>query len=172
METDAIEIKPAHYVVMGILVLGLGAWVVHLVKKKGEDKDVAFIDLTNPSSKTRTVVSDDGTADTIIDLDSSDPLNPDFEIAARNMAGSNLIVLKKEKAKELATKIKDAWSWFNDDEEAIYTVFRSLKDKVQVSQVSAAYKGNLKSDLTSKLDKEDELSVVLEIIQKLPNYRT
>lgn len=79
-------------------------------------------------------------------------------------------------AKGFAKDIRDAWGVIDDDENKIYSVFRALKDQVQVSQVAFQYyvtstdKINLIDDLKSRLSKE-EVGQVLEIVKKLPAYR-
>ncbi len=80
-------------------------------------------------------------------------------------------------AKTYAKDIRDSWGVFDDDEDKIYSVFRALKDQVQVSQVAYQYyidpksnKINLIDDLKSRLSK-DEVGQVLEIVKKMPQYR-
>jgi hypothetical protein len=83
-------------------------------------------------------------------------------------------LLKQNDAKTYAQRISDAWGWVDDDEDKIYSVFRALKDHVQVSQVAYWYyqdkKINLIDDLRSRLDK-DEVGEILKIVNKLPPYR-
>jgi hypothetical protein len=87
-----------------------------------------------------------------------------------------LYMLTQSSAKGFAKDIRDAWGVFDDDENKIYSVFRALKDQVQVSQVAFQYyatstdKINLIDDLKSRLSKE-EVGQVLEIVKKLPAYR-
>lgn len=82
--------------------------------------------------------------------------------------------LKPEQASKYAKQIYGAWGVMDDDEDAVYNVFRSMKDKVQVSQVSkayaTAYKTNLIDTLRNKLS-ESEISQVLDIVRVLPRYR-
>lgn len=80
-------------------------------------------------------------------------------------------------AKAFAKDIRDSWGFWDDDEDKIKGVFRALKDKVQVSQVSYQYyhdpkggKINLIDDLKARLSKE-EVGQILEIEKKLPKYR-
>jgi hypothetical protein len=88
-----------------------------------------------------------------------------------------MYLLTVASAKGYAKDIRDSWGVFNDDEDKIYSVFRALKDQVQVSQVAYQYymdpkgdKINLIDDLKSRLAK-DEVGQVLEIVKKLPQYR-
>lgn len=89
-----------------------------------------------------------------------------------------VLVLKTSTAARYADQIHKAWgSWYQggDDEEQVYGVFRQLKDKVQVSQVAKAYQQtyskNLIDTLKDRFDKQ-EITIVLNIVKALPNYRT
>ncbi|QRM89521.1 hypothetical protein FG167_09860 [Lacinutrix sp. WUR7] len=89
-----------------------------------------------------------------------------------------VLVLKTSTASRYADQIHKAWgSWYQggDDEEKVYGIFREMKDKVQVSQVAKAYQEtyskNLIDTLKDRFDK-DEITIVLNIIKALPNYRT
>lgn len=89
-----------------------------------------------------------------------------------------VLVLKTSSALGYANQIHNAWgAWYQggDDEDKVYAVFRKLKDKVQVSQVAKAYQEtyskNLIDTLKDRFDK-DEITIVLNIIKALPNYRT
>ncbi len=89
-----------------------------------------------------------------------------------------VLVLKTSTASRYADQIHKAWgSWYQggDDEEQVYAVFRQLKDKVQVSQVAKAYQEtyskNLIDTLKDRFDKQ-EITIVLNIVKALPNYRT
>ena len=90
-------------------------------------------------------------------------------------ADGRVIILKEQTAAQYARDIYNAWGSFNDDEHAIYNVFRKLKDKVQVAQVAkayaTAYHKNLIDILKSKLW-DSELKTVMKIINPLPPYRT
>ena len=89
-----------------------------------------------------------------------------------------VLVLKTSTASRYADQIHKAWgSWYQggDDEEQVYGVFRKMKDKVQVSQVAKAYQETYSKNLIDTLkdcfDKE-EITIVLNIVKALPNYRT
>ena len=91
---------------------------------------------------------------------------------------SQILALKKSTATYYAKKIKNsfgAWYQGGDDEEKVYGVFRDLKDKVQVSQVAKAYQSDTSENLIDVLKYrfgKDEIKIVLDIINKKPNYRT
>jgi hypothetical protein len=80
-------------------------------------------------------------------------------------------LLTQATAKSDVEKLWDATGVFNDDEEAIYGVFRSLKYKSQVSYLAYwfnAIKGkDLYQFIRSYLN-DSELNVVLQITQKMP----
>lgn len=85
-----------------------------------------------------------------------------------------VILIKTETASQYAKDIYNAWGLLDDDEDKIYSVFRSLKDKVQVSQVSKSYlrdyKINLIEKMKSKLS-DAEIGQILKIVSGLPTYR-
>ena len=90
------------------------------------------------------------------------------------VAGGRVIVMKESAASRIAQQIDDAWGFWNHDEDQINSAFRSLRDKVQVSQVATAYRSltdfNLIDHLTGRLD-EGELQTVLDIVTGLSPYR-
>jgi len=91
---------------------------------------------------------------------------------------NKVLVLKISTASKYADQIHKAWgSWYQggDDEEKVYGVFRKMKDKVQVSQVAKAYQDTYSKNLIDTLKDrfgKDEITIVLNIIKALPNYRT
>jgi hypothetical protein len=82
-------------------------------------------------------------------------------------------MLKAAAADSYAKDINDAFGWIFNNKDKIYGVFRAMKDKVQVSQMSNAYyikyKINLIDDLRSHIS--DEMGQVMKIVGKLPDYR-
>lgn len=85
---------------------------------------------------------------------------------------SSSILLPVQSAKNIASIIEDSWGWFNDDEDKIYGAFRSLKNKIQVSQVSFYYLSMFGEDLESRLIEglsKAELKTIFDIIDRLPN---
>ena len=91
---------------------------------------------------------------------------------------AKVLTLKKSTTTRLAERIHSSWgAWYQggDDETKIYGVFRELKDKVQVSQVAKAYQSLYGENLIDKLHKrfgKAEVKKVLEVVKKLPAYRT
>jgi len=91
---------------------------------------------------------------------------------------ATIITLKKEAALDYARQLHKAWKpWYlgGDDEDLAYSVFRRLKDKVQLSQLAGAYtqlyEHSLIETLQSRLSKK-EINKVMAIIAPLPAYRT
>lgn len=86
----------------------------------------------------------------------------------------NIIKLKDEVAREYAEKIEKAWGKFNDDEAAIYAVFRNIKDNYALSQVASVYEalkyGNLLNTLEEKLS-TDEQNEIYKIARLYKPYR-
>lgn len=80
-------------------------------------------------------------------------------------------LLTQAAAKDSVNKLWDATGFFNDDEEAIYAVFRSLKYKSQVSFLAYWFNALKGKDLYQWLRdylNDKELNVVLQITQKMP----
>jgi hypothetical protein len=78
----------------------------------------------------------------------------------------------------LAGKIYNAWGVFNDDEEAIYGVFRQLKNQLQLSQLADKYFTLYNQDLLQRLKNpwyygkdgldDEQFNVIAQIVNKLP----
>lgn len=71
----------------------------------------------------------------------------------------------------IAKKINDAWSFFNDDEEAVYAAFRGLRYQSQVSSLVDAYKKLFNKDLLTTLKSnlsDSEFYQVINIIGTKP----
>lgn len=150
-----------------ILVLGISGWAfAHHRKKKKQDSEA--IDFLEELEKD----IDPGGAG----LNSSDAFDIYYWERAQKEAGKPIVLLKQQAAKMLAKYIKDSWGVFNDNEEKIYSVFRALKDKVQVSMLAKAYytdyKVNLIDELNNRMDKDTEVKMIHMIVKKLPKWRT
>lgn len=86
----------------------------------------------------------------------------------RNVSGAVLIT--RAKAEELAEIIYDAMGLFNDDEDAIYAVFRQLKAKTQVSWLADVFFQQYNADLYQYLRgrmSDSEMDVVHGIVNNL-----
>lgn len=80
------------------------------------------------------------------------------------------LLLKVEQAKNFAAQIANAWGIFNDDEQAVFNVFRQLKSVAQVSEVADFYQlqtgKDLYGDLYHRLS-DSELGTINKIVSKL-----
>lgn len=99
--------------------------------------------------------------------------NPEYLKNLIDAGKQGIPILTPQKAKELAKDIADAWSWYNDNEAAIYGVFEKLNSRVKVSQVAKAYLEDedtgLLGDLMSKLS-EEEFTKIKARLNKLKDY--
>lgn len=82
---------------------------------------------------------------------------------------SKVIILTPEAKKRLADKLWDAKGWYNDDEDAVYAVFREMNYQTSLSSLAdyfLSYKG--KDLLTWLKDflSEDEMKNLASIISK------
>lgn len=169
MNTAIARTNPKLLITGGItLVAGvwIGVAVIHHKRKARDQRAVAFF-----SELQRDIQPDS------VGLVESNA----FDIRYWENSGKKLkkpmYMLTVASAKGFAKDIRDSWGIFDDDENKIYSVFRALKDHVQVSQVAYQYyydpkggKINLIDDLKSRLSKE-EVGQVMEIVKKMPPYR-
>lgn len=110
-------------------------------------------------------------------LDTTKAFDLQYKARVLQSVSQTVITLKKQTATWYASQIYDALTpWYlNDDEEKIYGVFRSLKDKVQVSQLANAYQEEYASNLIDLLKDRlstSEVKIIMGIVAKLPPYRT
>lgn len=111
-------------------------------------------------------------------LENENALDMYYAERVLDRVSGRIAVLQPKVAKRLAKKLHSGfrpWYQGGDKEEVIYGVLRSLQDKVQASQVAKQYhqefKIHLIEQLQNHLDRE-EIKKVLEILQRIPNYRT
>lgn len=99
----------------------------------------------------------------------SDYWNPNF---TASKPGYKVMLLTESSVRSLVEKLWNASGAFNDDEEAIYAVFRQLRYKTQVSYLALWFNRIKKKDLYTWLRdsvlNQDELNTVLTITSKLP----
>ena len=110
-------------------------------------------------------------------LDSTKAFDLEYKAKVLQAVSQTVITLKKQAATGYANQINNALTpWYlNDDEETIYAVFRSLKDKVQVSQLAISYQeeyGNNLIDVLKDRLSVSEVKIIMGIVAKLPPYRT
>ena len=151
--------------IAGIMVGSLLAGSVYLtIRRKRRDKKAsAFLVALKQEIKPATA-----------GILASDAFDIDYkeDVVKKVKASSRVLTLSA--ANSYAKQIHDAWGFWDDDEDAIKSVFRSLKDQVQVSQVAKAYydkyKINLIDEFNSRLS-ESEVKEIIEIVKELPGYR-
>jgi hypothetical protein len=103
--------------------------------------------------------------------------NPNFykDYTAKNRKWT---ILTSSAAQRIAKQLSAAWGTINDDEQAIYAAFRSLKNQLQLSQVSDTYSKTYKQDLLTRLKAPwyylrdgldaNEFAEVAKIVNALP----
>lgn len=90
----------------------------------------------------------------------------------QNLMKNNVVlILTPSGINKYAKIIHDAKGYFNDDESAVYGVFRALKTKTQISSLSKGFFDLYKTDLFGYLQNFlnlNEMGIVAEICNKLP----
>jgi hypothetical protein len=104
---------------------------------------------------------------------SANPLSPKFWQYYRDER-KNPTILTTASATQKAEQIRDAAGFFNDDESAIFSVFRTLKTQTQASfladRFQTIYNESLIEFLNDTFD-EEEFSKVYQIVRSLPKFR-
>lgn len=88
--------------------------------------------------------------------------------------GAGTMILTAEASDYLAKAVYDSKGWFNDDEDKLYGVFKSLKTKSQVSFLADVFYQKYRRDMISYISSflnDSELYKLKNIIDPLPNYR-
>lgn len=108
--------------------------------------------------------------------------NPNYYKQFPNSKYRTVMIMTPATAKARAKLIYDAWSFWGDNEDQIYSVFRTLKSQVQLSQLCATYAANYNQDLLRRLQNpwyyrkdgldEKEFAIIANIVQKLPTATT
>lgn len=104
----------------------------------------------------------------------SEGWNPDYY---KNKSGA---VISNQTAEQLAFKIYDAFGYFYDDEDAVYSAFRALNSKKDLSKLASTFQLKYGMDLWEQLKggagwmawpfgglNNSELAIVLAIVNKL-----
>lgn len=162
-----MELKQKLCIAGGLTASLLGAVIYFNLKRKGQDKKAGtFLRKLSEIIKPETAGL---LSEQAFDIHYTDEL-------LKRVTGS-VIKLKTSAANDLATVIHSAfqpWYYGGDDENKIYGVFRKLKDKVQVSQVAAAYEQVHGVNLLDKFNERlggDEIAIILNIVKALPSHR-
>lgn len=81
--------------------------------------------------------------------------------------------LERKKYLELAKDILDAKGYFNDDEDKLYYIFRTIQTQYQLSVLSRIFSAYYKKDLLEYLKtflKAEELEPILTQVKNYPQY--
>lgn len=111
----------------------------------------------------------------------TNPFSPAFYKTITAQA-SGALLIRVATAKDYAKRIYDAMGYFTDDEAAVVSVFRLLRTQSQVSFLSDVFQQTYGTDLIEFLKKgkgimpeaglnNDELSEIINIVNKLPKYK-
>lgn len=159
--------KPKHYYIAATVLAATGLiYLVYRASARKMDREAAqFI--------VKLEARQEPTGD---QLEGNTGFDTGFAYRMREKYGNRLIQLKPEAAEKLAHKIADAWGFWDDSEKEVVSVFRSLNDKVQLSQVAEAYldteEVSLLDDLSDRLENTpDTLAKVIALAGDLPAKR-
>lgn len=104
--------------------------------------------------------------------------NPNFWQTVPNNRYPKVTRFKDSYAEQYAKDIYNAFGFFNDDEDKIYTVFRAMRSQVHLSQVVYYFNKNYKMDLLRRLQTPwyymkdgldpKEFAIVASMVNKLP----
>ena len=178
--------EKTHWRILGGLALsafGVGSYFLFIQKKKKEGE------LTerngkrgskgnNPERGEQTTKSAKGSRVTIPSW--TNPYDISYAKEVKEwISPQRIYELHPDKAKQLATKLKEAYggAWYsNDDEAAVKEVFsKMLKDKVQVSALSKAFWDKYQKDmwkyLSHFLSPGEMEEYVHQPVNQLPDYR-
>jgi len=160
-----MENKPHLTSLSLLLIAGLTLSVQGSIRRKNRDKKTSMLleILSGSAQPTRETLAGEKAFDI------------HFVPRLLRSVNGTLLLLSPEAAKSYARQVHGVWSFWGDDEQQLYGIFRKLKDKAQISQLAASYQElfgvNLIDKLSSRLNQK-ELSTLLSIVNKLPNYRT
>jgi hypothetical protein len=110
-------------------------------------------------------------------IKSSDEINVEHQEAASHWdyskpTPSGVRLLTAASGKSLSDILYNAHGIFNDDEKAIYSVFRALSAKSQVTSLAYWFKQNYNQDLFYWLKdflNDSEMAIISKIIESKPN---
>lgn len=115
-----------------------------------------------------------GLADTQADVDTNKLLNADFWSKSyyKQFKGKKPKLLEQKFAQKLVNTLWDAGSFYNDDEQKMYGVFRQLSTKTELSHLSDWFFNLKGQDLAQYLNNHlnsDEMKIIYDIVNK---YKT
>ena len=165
------------------VLLGGGAALYFLMIKPKAKKDIygnRVLDRRKTGGISGGVsVGQNNQGSTLTEPNWNDPFDMRYEDDVKKwVSPKGVLVLDSRSAKEMAKTLYQAKgeNWWNDDDEmAVGEVFRQLKDKVQVANLSKAFWDNEERDmwnyLNGFLSSSEMERYVNAPIRKLPDYR-
>ena len=106
------------------------------------------------------------------DLENKGIWDPMSALMKKYPSGTTFQLLKAAEAERLASNIKNAWGYINDDEEQVYAQFRAIRFQSQVSSIVDAYRKLYNQDLQNTLRSNlssSEFAVITNIISSKPS---
>lgn len=88
--------------------------------------------------------------------------------------GAGTLILTNAAADFLAKSVYDSKGYFNDDEDKLFGVFKSLKTKSQVSYLADIFYQKYRRDMITYIRSflnDNEMLTLKNIVDKLPNYK-
>ena len=168
--------KTMWWVVGGAGTIGLGIGLYVLFFGKNNKKDHVFMGV-GTLDKPVIVAQGGGTATAVTEPNWKNPFDMNYNKDVNTwLGGKKIKELPESVAKHFAAKLFNAKGTFNDDEQAVAQVFKSLKDKTQVASLSGAFyyqygRRDMWQYLRSFLSDSELKELVYDQVRSLPNYR-
>tara|TARA_R110002049_G_scaffold113040_3_gene263080 strand:+ start:5214 stop:5735 length:522 start_codon:yes stop_codon:yes gene_type:complete len=159
----------------GIAVLGIGTFVV--LSRKNKKKIISNV-TKSTSIGNGVQVTTGNVGATKQEPDWNSPFDMNYLADVQKwVAPKSIQVLDDVSAKKYAKIIKEAKGSFNDDEDAVKSVFgKKLRDKTQVASLSKAfyqlYKKDMWQFLNNFLSQSEMKEYVSKYVNRLPNYQS
>jgi hypothetical protein len=152
------------------IVLVIGGVVYYVSKPK---KDTGTPDKNKTTGKkdtTKNTGADTGEAKIKVE-GTTDPWDVNYYKDISAQTGGKVLILTKDSAMKLATRIYDAEGVFDDDEEDVYKVIGSLKNKAQLSylaeQFQVKYGKDMREYIKGFLSADEEFPKVSRMVAAL-----
>lgn len=168
--------KNAWWAIGGVGAAGLAIGTYYLIKNRKKKEDEMPVISTLSSGKP-TKINRGGSTSPLVEPNWKAPFDMNYlQDVKKWLRGKRIQELSKSQANQFALILKNAKGLFDDDEDAVGGVFRSLQDKTQVASLSWAFYHNhgqkdLYKYLKSFLSDQEMKTLILQPINKLPNYR-
>ncbi len=159
----------------GIAVVGIGVFVT-ISRKRKQSQSSNTVSTTSIGKGIQVTTGNVGTTKQEPNWNSPFDMNYLTDVQ-KWVAPKSIQVLDTVSAKKYAKIIKEAKGTFNDDEDAVKSVFgKKLRDKTQVASLSKAfyqlYKKDMWQHLNSFLSQSEMKEYVSKYVNRLPNYQS